>query len=116
MAIHSFSEVLTLPAARVAFLQFIREERAEMQNLLKYATSIHADEQGVHALFCLVSIMLDTDLSLLAVDDERYMACSLPSAKHLAAITKCALAHIATPEFDIQSLAMLSIVQLLSNR
>ena len=116
-AVVTFSEILTLPAAKTAMINTIASEGEGIMDLWTYASHLHTPDEDVAAALLLASVLVDTDLSLVPIDDDlSRFASAFPCATQLKSIIDLAMEKIDCNFAQVSSRVFLVLGLLQNNR
>lgn len=116
-AIVTFSELLTLPSAKVAAISVLSSEGEGVMDLWTYAAQPHTPNEDVAAALLLASVLVDTNFFLLPLDGSAAsLANVFPPTSHLNAIIDLIMYKISSSSPTIVCRVYLLLTLLQSNK
>ena len=115
--IQTFSEIMSLPAARTAVICQMVTEEDGLLDLWNYASNADTPKEDIAAVLIFTTILLDTEYALLPVgEDLQSLANCLPPLEYIRSIISFALGHMASPFPVVQNLVFVVLGLLLKIR
>ncbi|XP_076799872.1 protein virilizer homolog [Clavelina lepadiformis] len=115
--IQTFSEIMSLPAARTAVICQMVTEEDGLLDLWNYASNADTPKEDIAAVLIFTTILLDTEYALLPVgEDLQSLTNCLPPLEYIKSIISFALGHMASPFPVVQNLVFVVLGLLLKIR